>query len=73
MAKTSYQKHALYQVLIYLLAPLKSILFAMFDYAIVKVVLNYKSVFTLPCCLQDLKGLIDIVDNKISFVTYLIM
>ena len=73
MAKTNYRKHALHQVLIYLLAHLKSILFAMFDYAVVKVVLNDKSLLTLPCCLQDVKGLIDIVDKEISFFTYLIM
>lgn len=45
----------------------------MFEYAVVKVVLNDKSVFTLSWCLQYVKGLIDIVDNKISFFTYLIM
>lgn len=45
----------------------------MFEYAVVKVVLDDKSLFTLPWCLQYVKGLIDIVDNEILFFTYLIM
>lgn len=55
-------------LLIYLLAHLKLILFATFEYVIVKTVLNDKSVFTLPCYLKDVKGLIDTVIMKFHFL-----